>query len=279
MTGSAADADDLVQETLLRALERGPADSTTPLMGWLVKVAVNLSRDHLRRRKRETYRGPWLPSPVRSEGISTREGDAEARYGALESISSAFLVALEALLPTQRAVVLLCDVLGYSVREAASALERSESNVKTTHHRARAALAKYDASRRPIDAAAKERTQAALGALMLGFAQGDVAALERLLASDVCARNDSGGEFHAAGVPVFGRTRVIKFHLGIQRHSAPRLALCELNGLPALLGEFDEQAPRLAPRFAFQIALDQDGRVCVMDTIVASAKLKHLFQA
>ena len=68
MTGSAADADDIVQDTFVKALERPPADTEAPLRPWLVKVAMNLSRDHLRRRRRREYFGPWLPSPVFTDG-------------------------------------------------------------------------------------------------------------------------------------------------------------------------------------------------------------------
>jgi len=64
MTGSAADADDIVQETFVKALEKPPIDLEAPLRPWLVKVALNLSRDQLRRRRRREYFGPWLPAPV-----------------------------------------------------------------------------------------------------------------------------------------------------------------------------------------------------------------------
>lgn len=64
LTGSAADADDLVQETFIRAMERLPARLDEPWRPWLVRVAINLGRDLLRRRKRRAYVGPWLPSPI-----------------------------------------------------------------------------------------------------------------------------------------------------------------------------------------------------------------------
>jgi RNA polymerase sigma-70 factor (ECF subfamily) len=107
MTGSAADADDLVQDTFVRALEKPPADMNAPLRPWLVKVALNLSRDQLRKRRRREYLGPWLPSPVLTEGDSpleieegaTSEMSPVARYDLLESVTLAFLLALEALTP------------------------------------------------------------------------------------------------------------------------------------------------------------------------------------
>src|SRR5215467_3594464 len=88
MTGSAADAEDIVQDTFVRALEKPPADMDAPLRPWLVKVALNLSRDQLRRRRRLEYFGPWLPSPVMTDGDSqleldqppTTESSPAARY-------------------------------------------------------------------------------------------------------------------------------------------------------------------------------------------------------
>jgi len=141
-----ADADDLVQETFVHAMERPPARLEEPWRPWLVRVALNLGRDLLRRRKRRAYVGPWLPSPIDTgdeasppsheptfaEGMST-----EGRYDMLESVSFAFLIALEALSPRQRAILLLRDVFDYSVQETAVVLDLSEANVKTSHHRAR----------------------------------------------------------------------------------------------------------------------------------------------
>src|SRR3712207_9524854 len=105
MTGNAADAEEVVQETFVRALESPPPDARRPLRPWLVKVAMNLCRDLLRRRRRAPYAGPWLPSPVPTEDL-TDGGDEQpaapedsptARYDRLESVSVAFMLALEAL--------------------------------------------------------------------------------------------------------------------------------------------------------------------------------------
>src|SRR5215471_18798660 len=149
MTGSAADADDIVQETFVRVLKKPPADMDAPLRPWLVKVALNLSRDQLRLRRRREYFGPWLPSPVITEGDSQLEFDQRpspqnspvTRYDLSESVTLAFLLALEALTPAQRAVLLLRDVFDYSTDETAEALGMKESNVKVTLHRARRIMA------------------------------------------------------------------------------------------------------------------------------------------
>ena len=133
MTGCAADAEDIVQETFTRALERPPARTSDPWRPWLVRVAMNLARDQLRRRRRQRYIGPWLPSPIETGdevAVPAVEpalagGDTTAgRYDVLESVSFAFLIALEALTPQQRAVLLLRCVFDYDVRETAFALPK-----------------------------------------------------------------------------------------------------------------------------------------------------------
>jgi RNA polymerase sigma-70 factor (ECF subfamily) len=131
MTGNAADADEIVQETFVKALENPPPRMDEPLRPWLVRVALNLSRDLLRMRKRRGYAGEWLPAPVPTENFedppsydppASAEDSPSARYEMLESISFAFLLALEALTPTARAVLLLRDVFDYSTNETAEAL-------------------------------------------------------------------------------------------------------------------------------------------------------------
>ena len=110
MTGSANDADDLVQEAFTRAIERPPADPRRPWGPWLATVTLNLSRDQLRERQRRSYTGEWLPSPVPSEVLVERDarwGDPAGRYALRESVGYAFLLALEVLTPSQRAVLIL----------------------------------------------------------------------------------------------------------------------------------------------------------------------------
>src|SRR5262249_54905403 len=95
MTGSAADADDLVQDTFTRALEKPPKDGQAPLRPWLTRVAVTLARDSLRRRKRAPYQGPWLPEPIETDDapVAVEPASSEGRYDLLESVSFAFLLA------------------------------------------------------------------------------------------------------------------------------------------------------------------------------------------
>jgi RNA polymerase sigma-70 factor (ECF subfamily) len=280
MTGSAADADDLVQDTLVRAMERPPERREEPMRPWLTQVAMNLCRDHLRRRKRRGYVGPWLPSPVdlgedeppawEIEG----EGGTERRYDLMESVSYAFLLALEALGPQQRAVLLLRDVLDYSVRETAAALALSEANVKTTHHRARAAMAAYDTERQPRSADLEQRTRAALERFLTSLMLDDVPGMEAVLAESVHALSDGAGEFAAARVPIVGRDRVIRFLRKLVAHRGiGRSELRVLNGLPAVITEFSSSKPHEGPRVVTRVEIGADGRITEIHSVLATRKL------
>src|SRR5262249_12173947 len=159
------------------------------------------------------------------------------RYDLLESVSFAFLLALEALTPTQRAVLLLRDVFDYSVNETAAALKMSEPNVKTTHHRARRAMNAYDQSRLITTRELQAQTRQVMESFLAFLANHDVAGVEGLLARDVRQLSDGGGEFIAARAPITGRAKVALFNLRVARQAATtevKLSWRMLNGMPAL---------------------------------------------
>jgi len=284
LTGSAADADDLVQETFVRALERPPPDTTEPMRPWLARVALNLGRDLLRRRRRRRYVGPWLPSPIETgedatlagyEPVLAGERTTEGRYDLVESVSMAFLLALEVLTPKQRAVLLLRDVFDYSVAETASALDVSESDVKVTLHRARRALEAYDRERCIPTNELRARSRAALESLVGALATGDMRSAEKLLADSATALTDGGGEFFAARKPIVGRERVLRFYRNIGKARLPHstFEIRTINGLPALVGIFSDRARGQPPRLVQQLVLDKEGRVRSLLSFVATAKL------
>ena len=286
MTGNAADADDIVQETFVRAVERPPKRTEEPLRPWLVKVALNLSRDLLRRRRRHEYVGPWLPSPIDTgdepappayEPTVDGRQTLENRYDLLESVSFAFLLALERLTPAQRAVLLLRDVFDYSVKETADALDMSETNVKTTHHRGRRTMARYDRQRRPSMRTLQEATQRTLYEFLQRLQANDVAGVEALLARDVKATADAGGEFRSALRTIVGSDKVTRFFFGTARfRERYTVQPMVLNGLPAVVVDVRSQQPRVAPRSTVQIELDADGRIAHIYSVSATRKLTAL---
>lgn len=286
MTGNAADADDLVQETFVRAIERPPRRTDEPARPWLVRVAMNLSRDLLRRRKRQAYIGPWLPSPVPTDDESPAsyeppaptEDSPAARYDLKESISFAFLLALEALTPSQRAVLLLRDVFDYSTAETAEALGITEANAKVVLMRARHRMKAYDKNRAALTPARQEATRRALEQFLLYLSTRDAAKLEQLLAEDVFSLSDGGGEMKAALKPIRGRDRVLRLILGLATKSSsePRVAFRMLNGLPAVLVDDVRSITTNATRYTLHIEVDDAGLISGLHAVLAPRKLTAL---
>ena len=278
LTGNGADADDIVQETFVRALARPPADRARDWRPWLTRVAVNLGRDLLRYRRRRGYEGTWLPSPVETDSVRPEPADPArdpaVRYDLVESVSFAFLLALEALTPAQRAVLLLRDVFDYSSRETATALGMSEVNARTTHLRARRAMATYEALPADDGPARRAVKLKALESFLACVASGDVAGVESLLAADVRALTDGGGEFHANVRPVVGPANVAALFVALAERSEPasRIEGTVLNGQPAVLVDRPAR-PGFASRFVITADTDGQGRLTRIYAVLASRKL------
>jgi RNA polymerase sigma factor (sigma-70 family) len=289
MTGSAADADDIVQDTFVRAMEHPPRRTDEPVRPWLVKVALNLSRDVLRRRKHREYVGPWLPSPIDTSdesappshepSVDGRE-TLEARYDLLESVSLAFLVALEQLTSRQRAVLLLRDVFDYSVKETADALELSEPNVKTTHHRARRIMEVYDRQRLPPTRSVQDASRHALFQFLQRLEANDVAGVQALLADDVRTTTDGGGEFRSALRIIDGRDKVARFYLAVKEFGQGFTThVMTLNGLPAVVIDVAIVPPGVATRSVMQVDVDTAGNIRHIYVVSATQKLSAMNEA
>lgn len=285
VTGSAADAEDLVQETFRRALEKPPADTERPWRPWLARVATRLAIDALRRRRTREYVGPWLPSPVETPPGATGgepaspEADAEARYGLRESVSFAFLRALEALAPLPRAALVLRDALGYSGPETAEILGVSPENARVLLHRAHKALARYDERRRPPSPEVDAAHQAALQRFLTVLATGDAAHIAACLAEDARVTTDGGGQYRAALKPVLGRTKVAKFFTGGSVRGGAVGAAFELrwlNGRPGIVVTTPATGPRAAPHLCMTLDLDAGGQVLDIHIVSAPDKLGTL---
>jgi RNA polymerase sigma-70 factor (ECF subfamily) len=283
MTGSASDAEDIVQDTFVRALEKPPADMQASLRPWLVKVALNLSRDQLRRRRRREYFGPWLPSPVLTEadGASQRdeptspERSPVARYDLIESITLAFLLALEALTPAQRAVLLLRDVFDYSTSETATTLEMSENNVKVTLHRARAAMSAFDKDRVVTLGTIADTMRRTLELFVSRLAAGDVAGLEQMLVDEIVLISDGGGEVNALAEPMYGRDKVLRLVAKLYEayRSVTSTSIHILNGQPAILIKRSRVNPGHASFFTMHCELDETSRMRRLHFVFAPGKL------
>jgi RNA polymerase sigma-70 factor, ECF subfamily len=204
MVGSVSDAEDLVQEAYLRmqqALAAGTAVDSPK--AYLTTVVTRLAIDHLRsaRVRRETYPGPWMPEPV-----VERPDEAPAESAELsDSLSIAYLMLLEQLSATERAVFLLHDVFGYGFDEVAAIVDRSEAGCRQIAVRARRRL---DAERPRFDRDARRRTQVA-EQFLTAFREGDIDALLHLVSDDAVFVGDGGGKAAALPEPIHGRDRVV----------------------------------------------------------------------
>jgi RNA polymerase sigma-70 factor (ECF subfamily) len=285
MTGSAEDADDVVQEAFARVVAEPPQASLEDLGPWLARVVTNLGVDALRRRRRRAYVGPWLPSPIETSDTDWLEAqpcerpDAEARYGLGESATYAFLIALEALGPRQRAVLLLRDVLGYSARETAKLIGSSEGSVRVVHLRARKALRAYDESRCIPTPELRERHRAALQQFLDCLQAQDARGLETLLTESARTVTDAAGEYTALATPLDGRARVARLYLAaaLQRPAAStRIEMLLVNGLPAAVITLERPVRRQAPRTLLRCELDDGGRIQWVHAILAPRKLAGL---
>ncbi len=289
LTGNVDDAEEIVQETFARAIERPPPRTRDPWGPWLVRVAVNLSLDTLRRRKRRRYPGPWLPVPLpESEALEPlqrrvaepAEGP-EARYSLRESATFAFLAALEALSPRQRAVLVLAEVFEYSAREVGELLGVSEGAVRVALHRARRAMQSYEARHtRSLDEL-EVATRRVLDQLLAALLEQDAGALVALLAEDVCLKTDSGGQTTALPRPTSGAARVARLFLQLARRRLPGSAarIRSVGGLPALWIEFGRTERRQAPRVLVCCELDARGAISELNVVLNPDKLARLHAA
>jgi RNA polymerase sigma-70 factor (ECF subfamily) len=195
-----------------------------------------------------------------------------------ESISFAFLLALEALTPSQRAVLLLRDVLDYSTNDTAEALDMTEANVKVVLLRARRKMKEYDKSRDAIGPARQEATRRALEQFLLYLSARDAAGLERLLAEDVVSISDGGGEVPAARQPVRGRDKVVRLILGLAAKAVvePRFTVRMFNGLPAILVEDLATVTRAATRYTIHFEVNDEGRIRGLHAVIAPGKLSAI---
>jgi RNA polymerase sigma-70 factor (TIGR02957 family) len=270
MLGSVSEAEDVVQEGLLRLhreLESG-AEISSP-QAFLATVVTRLAIDELRsaRARRETYVGEWMPEPVVTDVATDPAGHAEIA----DSLSLAFLVLLESLSPEQRAVFLLRDVFDYPYDEIAEIVGKSEVAARQLATRAR----RHVEERKPRFEAERAQGQELARRFFAAAEEGDLEGLEELLAEDVALHGDGGGKVPALARPLHGRDRVARTLVNWMR-AGSRIAglsirLREVNGQPGAIS-LDREG-RVFGAIALDIA---EGRIQGIRSIVNPDKLRHL---
>lgn len=231
MTGSLADAEDVVQEAYLR-WRRTEAGEVRDARAFLATLVTRLCLDQLKsaRARRESYVGPWLPEPVIDADAVTVEAATELA----QDVSVALLLALERLSPLERAAFLLHDVFGYEHAELAEMLGKSAPACRKLCERARTHVRSTRVRQQPTDA----ECQRLVSAFQVAVASGSPDALGELLLEDAVLYADGGGRAKAALKPIIGRDKVTKFLLGVTRKvGAWRFGIepARINGMPGLL--------------------------------------------
>jgi RNA polymerase sigma-70 factor (TIGR02957 family) len=232
MLGSAADAEDVLQETWLRWADVD-LDTVRDQRAYLVRITTRQALSRLRtlRRRRESYIGPWLPEPL----LTAPDVAEDAELA--DSVSMAMLLVLETLTPVERAVFVLREVFDLEYAEIAEAVGKSPAAVRQIAHRARA----HVAARRPRGVVSPAETRGALTAFQRAVETGDLQRLLDILAPDVVFLGDGGGVVQAALAPVVGAGPVANV-LG-RIGAAVSLQPAQVNGYPALIlrlnGEID----------------------------------------
>ncbi|WP_406235297.1 RNA polymerase sigma-70 factor [Nocardia sp. NBC_01009] len=232
MLGSAADAEDVLQETWMKWADVD-LDAVREQRAYLVRIATRQALSRLRTlgRRKESYVGPWLPEPLLTAP------DVAEDVELADSVSMAMLLVLETLAPTERAVFVLREVFDLEYDEIAEAVDKTPAAVRQIAHRARA----HVAARRPRGVVSAAETRDALEAFRRAIETGDLQSLLDLLAPDVVLLGDGGGVVQAALSPVVGAGSVAAV-LG-RIAAAASLQPAQVNGNPALIlrlnGEID----------------------------------------
>lgn len=289
MTGSIADAEDVVQDTYERWLRTDTSTVANP-EAYLTTMTTRRAIDRLdsAQKRREVYVGPWLPEPVLTpDPAEVVELD--------QSVTIGYLHLLEQLSPIQRAVHLLHEVFDLSYGEIAPMVGRTESSCRQIASRARSRLraatdpddgddrAGGGTARRPIgartavpaaDRASPEREAEHVDAFLAALAAGDVDGVAALLTADVVHLSDGGADRRAARNPVVGPDRVARLLTNLGRRlvteAGPGLAvdICRVNGEPAMVASVDG-----TPVLVIVLGVVDEG-ICAVNAVLNPDKLR-----
>ncbi len=263
MLGSAADAEDVLQETWLRWVSVD-LDTVRDQRAYLVRITTRQALSRLRtlRRRKESYIGPWLPEPLLTAP------DVAEDVELAESVSMAMLLVLETLTPTERAVFVLREVFDLGYDEIAEAVNKSPAAVRQIAHRARA----HVAARRPRGVVSAAENRDASEAFQQAIETGDLQRLLDMLAPDVVFLGDGGGVVQAVLSPVTGAGKVARLLAAGLGRVADTMSVepAQVNGYPALVfrlnGEIDT---------VMAVRID-DGRITGLYAVRNPAKLSRM---
>ncbi len=251
MMGEIAAAEDVVQETWLRWQGVDQSTIQSP-PAWLTTVATRLSIDQLRsaRHRREVYTGPWLPEPI-LETTSEPQGALELA----QQCELALLWSLERLGEEERAAFLLNQVFDTPYDDIATMLNRSESSCRQLVSRAK----KHLAADRPRFEASNEKLEQVMLQFASAAAAGDREAVMALLAPDVVALSDGGGQVTAALIPLEGPQRVAQVftHIASKRAAIDGIEMTRVNGRPAFVRLQGDEGDMI-----LTLRLNQQGEIC-----------------
>ncbi|MCX4396109.1 RNA polymerase sigma-70 factor [Streptomyces sp. NBC_00264] len=232
MLGSAADAEDVLQETWLRWVGVDQ-EKVQDQRAYLVRITTRQSLNRLRTlsRRKEAYVGPWLPEPVLTAP------DVAEDVELAESVSMALMLVLETLSPTERAVFVLREVFAVDYDEIAAAVEKTPAAVRQIAHRAR----RHVDARRPRAAVSASVSRAAVDSFRRALETGDLQGLLDVLAPDVVLLGDGGGIKQAARRPIVGADKVARYLVGGTNKNTATITISPTlaNGNPAFLLRLD----------------------------------------
>jgi RNA polymerase sigma-70 factor, ECF subfamily len=264
MLGSAADAEDVLQETWLR-WSGVDLDTVQNQRAYLVTITTRQALDRLRtlNRRKETYVGSWLPEPL----LTTPDVADDVELA--DSVSMAMLLVLETLSPTERAVFVLREIFDLSYDEIAATLDKNQAAIRQIAHRARA----HVAARRPRGVTTPLDARRALDAFHRATDTGDLHDLLEILAPDVVFIGDGGGVAKAVLVPVVGADKVARLLTsGLAKLATASMEHAQVNGYPALILRIDDEIDAV-----LAVRLD-DGLVTGLYAVRNPAKLSRLVE-
>ncbi|MFE9360765.1 RNA polymerase sigma-70 factor [Streptomyces olivaceoviridis] len=232
MLGSAADAEDVLQETWMRWI-KVDLGQVSDQRAYLVRITTRQALNRLRtmKRRKEAYIGPWLPEPLLTAP------DVAENVELAESISMALMLVLETLSPTERAVFVLREVFDVDYDEIAAAVGKSPAAVRQIAHRAR----RHIDARRPRSVVSVSETRAALESFQRALETRDLQGLLDVLAPEVVVVSDGGGIKQAALRPIIGAEKVVRFLAGGLGKTDATITVgpAVVNGSPGLVFRLD----------------------------------------